>query len=91
MKSVKIIRKQRISNNSAHGTDFETQHPVQLKITNRDLLLLAGIVVAIVIAIASWIADVSAHAETPRLFPSTSKILVPADIHKIGKSAIQYN
>ncbi len=76
------------SNKIASGTDFGTSHAVQLKITNRDLLLLAGIVVAMIIAISTWIADVSARAETPKLLPQ-SKISIPAAINKIGKSVLR--
>lgn len=76
------------SNKIASGTDFGTPHAVQFKITHRDLLLLAGIVVAMIIAIATWIVDVSARAETPKFLPQ-SKISIPATINKIGKSVLR--
>lgn len=70
----------------ANGIDFGNRQSVQFKITHKDLILVAGILVALIIALTTWMWGVKSQTETGQLFPTpaVSKTL----LHKIGNTII---
>lgn len=54
----------------ARGTGFGSQQVVQFKITHKDLLLVAGILVALIIVFTTWLWRVQSQAESMQLFPT---------------------
>lgn len=70
----------------ANGIGFGNRQFVQFKITHKDLILVAGILVAIIIVFTTWMWGVKSQTETRQLFPTpaVSKTL----LHKIGNTII---
>jgi len=71
---------------SACGTGFGNQQSVQFKITHKDLILVAGILVALIIALTTWMWGEESQTESRLLFP-TPKVSKTV-LHKIGNTII---
>jgi hypothetical protein len=69
------------------GIEFGNQQAMPFKITHKDLILMAGIMVALVIAITTWMMDGQSQAESKRLFPAPK--VTPGVLHKIGKTILK--
>jgi hypothetical protein len=72
---------------NASGIEFGNQQTMSFKITHKDLILMAGILVALVIAITTWMMDGQSQTESKRLFPTLN--VKSAVINKISKTILQ--
>lgn len=70
----------------ANGTGFGNQRVVQFKITHKDLILVAGILVALIIAITTWMLDQQSQTESQQLLPKPK--FSTGILTKIGKVII---
>jgi len=70
------------------GTQFEKTDSVRIKLTHKDLILIAGIVVAAIIALTTLIMDSSLPQGEVRPFPSLMKSTPSPQvlINKLGHS-----
>ncbi|MBX2896115.1 MAG: hypothetical protein KF763_11770 [Cyclobacteriaceae bacterium] len=66
----------------ADGIDFGKQRSVQFKISHKDLILVAGILVALLILFTTWMWDVQSQAESLRVWPDLN--VTQTVFHKIG-------
>lgn len=85
-------QKTKNSQHSGTGTAFGKTDTVRLKLTDRDLVLIAGIVVAAIIALTTFIMDTQlpqgdAKSNLPSLMKSTPSPTVL--INKIGQHFLQ--
>ena len=86
MKPTQNLKKSEKLSLAANGTGFGNQQAVQFKITHKDLILLAGILVAMIIAITTWMLDNSSQSESQQLLPKPK--FLTGVISKIGKVII---
>ncbi|MBX2916576.1 MAG: hypothetical protein KF856_15005 [Cyclobacteriaceae bacterium] len=70
----------------ASGIAFGNQQSVQFKITHKDLILVAGILVALIVAITTWMWGFNSQTESRQLFPTPD--FSKAVLHKIGNTII---
>lgn len=85
MKSTQNLKKIRNLSHRNHGIDFGNRKAVQFKITHKDVILVAGILVAlIIVAITTWMMDNQSEAESKRLFPIPK--VNPAVFHTISNT-----
>jgi isoprenylcysteine carboxyl methyltransferase (ICMT) family protein YpbQ len=68
------------------GIEFGNRETVQFKITHKDLVLVAGILVALIIALTTWMRNPQSQSESQRLFP-TPKVSEMV-LQKIGKTIV---
>jgi hypothetical protein len=66
----------------ADGIDFGNPRPVQFKISHKDLILVAGILVALLVLFTTWMWDVQSQAESWRVWPDLN--VTQTMLHKIG-------
>ncbi|HNT51000.1 MAG TPA: hypothetical protein PLM56_01510 [Cyclobacteriaceae bacterium] len=69
MESTENLKKNRNLSHPADGIDFGTRKFMSFKITHKDIILVAGILVAIIIALTTWMMDNQSQAESGRFFP----------------------
>jgi hypothetical protein len=67
MKPTQNLKKSEKPSLEANGTGFGNQRAVQFKITHKDLILVAGILVAMIIAITTWMLDNPSQSESQQL------------------------
>jgi hypothetical protein len=91
MQYTKNPQKTRISGHQDHGICFGKGHTVQIKITHKDLLLVAGIVVALIIAFTTIYKETaSIQNEAKQDFPALIKTPTPLVlINKLGRSLLR--
>lgn len=86
MKLTQNLKKSEKSSLAANGTGFGNQQVVQFKITHKDLILEAGILVAMIIAITIWVLDNPFQSELLPLLPKPN--LSTELLTKIGRVII---
>lgn len=86
MENLKIRAKLAISN---CGTAFETRTTVLRKFTHKDLLLIAGIAVALLIAFSTLVWESQEPTEHSGMVHPRVKTLSISAIQKIGQSLIR--
>lgn len=86
MKPTQNLKKSEKPSLAANGIGFGNHQAVQLKLTHKDLILVAGIIVALIIVFTTWIWGVKPQTETRQLFPTPS--VSKAILHKIGNTII---
>lgn len=74
-----------------HGTRFGKRGIVRIKLSDKDLVLIAGIVVAVIIALTTFLLDSGLHQQE-NIQQAKPKINLPSPavlINKIGKGFMQ--
>jgi uncharacterized membrane protein YvbJ len=85
-KSNRNPKKSTNSTLQASGTNFGNPQAVNYKITHKDLILVAGIVVALIIAFTTWMWDKQSQTESRQVFPTPK--LSKTVLHKISNTII---
>ena len=84
MQTTQNLKKPENSGLEATGTGFGNQRAVQFKITHKDLILMAGVLVAMIIAITTWMLYNPSQSESLQLLPKPKfSSGVPAKIGKV--------
>ncbi len=88
MKPSATLKNDSILQDCGVGTRFGKGEPVRMKLTHKDLILVAGIVVAIIIALTTWIVDSNlSFGNVEHNMPGLVKSPSPAVlINKVGNA-----